>query len=775
MPPGGDVTMNTRNEMTNRSKSESAFLRTGWPVLAALLLAAAFGAAQAQGYTPAPGSPIDAIKGWIGSSNRQARLLEPDDAFQIAVRANDANTLVATLTPAADYYIYRDRISFQIVQPPTVAVAGVTMPKGKPKADPTFGTVEVFHQPFDAVVALRRSGTEDSVQLRASYQGCNEPLGVCYPPIEKTVTVSLLSGGPSPVTDAAAGDGTPDDRQIRALFASSGTWALLAAFFGFGVLLAFTPCMLPMIPILSGIVVGQGRHATRRHVLGLSAVYVLGMAITYAAAGVAAGLAGTLLAAYLQNPWVLGAFAAVFVLLALSMFGLYELQLPSSLQSRLAGAASRIPGGRMAGAFAMGVLSAVIVGPCVAAPLAGALLYIGQTRDVVLGGSALFAMAVGMGVPLLAVGATAGTLLPKAGPWTESVKRVFGVLMLAVALYMLSPVIPVVMQQLLWAALLIVPAIYLHALDPLPSGAPGHRRLFKGVGVLALVMGVALMVGALSGHRDLLQPLGGLRTGAAQQAATAELPFQPVASLADLDGRLQAARGRPAMLDFWAEWCVSCKEMDRFTFSDSQVRARLKDVVLLRADVTANNSDHQALLKRFSLFGPPGIIFFDAEGRERPLRVIGYQPPEQFRASLDRALGVALGAAASQADTPLRVSDAWIRATVPGQPVAAAYLTLQATAALRLVSVATPAAASVQIHEMRMDREIMRMRELKALELAAGRPVSLSPDGIHLMLLDVKQPLRPGQSVPMTFTLENTAGQRLSQTLDLAVKAAALK
>lgn len=774
MPPGGDVTMNTRNEMTNRSKSASALLRAGWLVLAALLLAAALGAAQAQGYTPAPGSPIDAIKGWIGSSNRQADLLESDDAFQIAVRANNANTLVATLTPAANYYIYRDRISFQIVQPPTVAVAGVTMPKGKPKADPTFGTVEVFHQPFDAVIALRRSGTEDSVQLRANYQGCNEPLGVCYPPIEKTVTVSLLPGGPSPVTDAAAGGGTPDDRQIRALFASSGTWALLAAFFGFGVLLAFTPCMLPMIPILSGIVVGQGQHATRRHVLGLSAVYVLGMAITYAAAGVAAGLAGTLLSAYLQNPWVLGAFAAVFVLLALSMFGLYELQLPSSLQSRLAGAASRIPGGRMAGAFAMGVLSAVIVGPCVAAPLAGALLYIGQTRDVVLGGSALFSMAVGMGVPLLAVGATAGTLLPKAGPWTESVKRVFGVLMLAVAVYMLSPVIPVVMQQLLWAALLIVPAIYLHALDPLPPGAPGHRRLFKGVGVLALVMGVALMVGALSGHRDLLQPLGGLRAGAALQAA--ELPFQPVASLADLDDRLQAARGRPVMLDFWAEWCVSCKEMDRFTFSDPRVRARLKDVSLLRADVTANNADHQALLKRFSLFGPPGIIFFDAEGRERPLRVIGYQAAEQFLASLDRAWGgLASGAAPSQADTPLRISDPWVRATVPGQRVAAAYLTLQAAVPLRLVHVDAPAAASVQIHEMRMDGEIMKMRELKALELPAGQAVSLSPGGIHLMLLDVKQPLRPGQSVPMTFALENAAGQRVSQTLDVPVKAAPLK
>jgi thiol:disulfide interchange protein DsbD len=595
------------------------------PSFAGLLLATILvSAAQAQ--------PLDAIRGWLGGS-KSADLLEPDRAFQLAVRAKDANTLVATLTPAPDYYLYRDRISFTVVDPPFVTVAGVTIPKGQPKADPTFGTVEVFHRPFDAVIALKHAGQEDKVALRATYQGCNEPLGVCYPPIEKTITVSLSAAAQGAPT--SAGD-TSDDRQIRELFASGSTWALIAAFFSFGLLLAFTPCMLPMIPILSGVIVGHGQHATRRHVVALSSVYVLGMAITYAIAGVAAGLAGTLLSAYLQNPWVLGAFAAIFIVLALSMFGLYELQLPASLQTRLAGAGGRLAGGRMAGVFAMGVLSAVIVGPCVAAPLAGALLYIGQTGDVVLGGTALFSMAVGMGVPLLVVGATTGALLPKAGPWTDAIKRVFGVVMLAVAVYLVSPVIPVVAQQLLWASLLIVPAIYLHALDPLPPDAPGHRRLFKGVGVLALVMGVALMVGALSGHRDLLQPLAGLRGVA--PAERRELPFRPVASVAELEARLQAARGRPAMLDFWAEWCVSCLEMDRFTFGDARVQARLKDVVLLRADVTANTAEHQALLRKFSLFGPPGIIFFDAQGRELPQRVIGYQAPEQFLASLDRVL-----------------------------------------------------------------------------------------------------------------------------------------
>ncbi|MDH5539024.1 MAG: protein-disulfide reductase DsbD [Rhizobacter sp.] len=638
--------------MTKRTSLEHAvWHRLAWLVLAATS-AAVFaqvdpvgqGAPLQSSSVPAANSPLSSVRDWLGGAAKPGELLPPDQAFQIAVRAQDANTLIATLTPARDYYLYRDRISFTVVDPPSVSIAGVTLPPGEPKADPTFGAVQVYHQPVDAVIALRHAQADATrIELRATYQGCNEPLGVCYPPIDKLLTVVL--SGPAAVAAQAAAQpsaspgavsaGPGESDVIRQLFANGSHWALVAAFFGFGILLAFTPCMLPMIPILSGIIVGHGPQMTRRHALGLSAVYVLAMAITYALAGVAAGLAGTLLSAYLQNPWVLGSFGVVFVLLALSMFGLYELQLPSALQSRLVSASGRVRGGKAIGAFLMGVLSAVIVGPCVAAPLAGALLYIGQTHDVVLGGTALFAMAIGMGVPLLVVGATAGSLLPKAGAWTESIKRVFGVAMLAMAVYMVSPVIPVVVQQLLWAALLIVPAIYLHALDPLPADAPGHRRLFKGIGVLALLVGAAMLLGALSGHREILQPLAGLRGAAGVEKR--ELVFQPVHSVADLQARLQGARGRPVMLDFWAEWCVSCKEMDQFTFSDARVQARLKEALLLRADVTANTAEHRALLERFKLFGPPGIVFFDREGRESAFQVIGYQAPGQFLASLDRA------------------------------------------------------------------------------------------------------------------------------------------
>lgn len=471
-------------------------------------------------------------------------------------------------------------------------------------------------------------------------------MGVCYPPTQKSLSVSLdllalpnLEASRYNNAPKSTNAGLSESSLVRELFGQGNTWALIAAFFGFGLVLAFTPCMLPMIPILSGLIAGQSPALSRRHAFGLSLVYVLAMALTYALAGVAAGLAGTMLTAYLQNPWVLGSFAGVFVLLAFTMFGFYQLQMPSFIQSKLSRLANRTAGGKTVSVGLMGALSAIIVGPCVAAPLAGALLYIGQTGDVVLGGVALFAMAIGMGIPLLVFGTTAGALLPKAGPWMSSVQRFFGITLLAVAIYMISPIIPSVIHMGLWAALLIVSAMYLKALDPLPDNASGLRRFGKGVGVIALVYGLALLIGILSGGRDILQPLDGFGGKYASEASSStELQFERVNSLAELESQIQAAEGRYVMLDFWADWCVSCHEMERFTLSDERVKARLKDVLLLKADVTANNAEDQALLRRFGLFGPPGIIFYDREGMEIDFQVIGFQSPKKFIRSLDSAI-----------------------------------------------------------------------------------------------------------------------------------------
>jgi len=584
-------------------------------------------------------------------------LLDPDKAFQFSVRALDASTIEVRYAIADGYYLYRDRFRFA-AEPAAIKLGTPQFPKGIAHEDQFFGKQETYRKEVRIRLPVE-SGNAGRVKLTVTSQGCADS-GVCYVPFDQSAEVVLASAGGAsrPFSDllkddapvsrpaASAAPLANDEARFTQMLESGSLWLTLAAFFGAGLLLTFTPCVLPMVPILSGIIVGEGQAVTRARALSLSLAYVAGMAVTYTAIGVGAALSGNLLSAALQNGWVLSAFALVFVALALSMFGLYDLALPSAVQARLHDTHSRLRGGQWGGVAVMGVLSAAIVSPCVAAPLAGALLYISQTRDAVLGGGALFAMALGMGLPLLVVGVSEGAFLPKSGPWMNAVKRFFGALLLAVAIWTVAPVVPVAVQMLRWGALLIGAGVFLHAVDPLPANAHGLARLGKALGILALLAGVAQLAGAFSGARDPLQPLSTL---VGSQPASAQPPrFERVKTLAELETRVRGA-GRPVMLDFYADWCVSCKEMERFTFSDPAVQERLGRMLVLQADVTRNDADDKALLKRFRLFGPPGTVFFDREGREiEGLRVIGYQPPEKFGKALDAALAGAAQPSFSQ-------------------------------------------------------------------------------------------------------------------------------
>jgi len=574
---------------------------------------------------------------FLASLAHAEEFLDPAIAFKPSARALDGQTIEVVFNIAKGYYLYRDKFRFA-VEGDSVTLGTPVFPKGKEKDDENFGKVEVFYKYVAIRLPVERNASgELPLKLNLTSQGCADA-GVCYPPQMQTVAVTLPDAASAPASAAPVAVDTDESGKIAGTLRHAGFWANLAFFFIAGLGLALTPCVLPMIPILSGIIAGQGHKASHARGFALSLAYVLGMAVTYAAAGVAAGMTGTLLSAALQNAWVLGGFALVFVVLSFSMFGFYELQLPTALQSKLSEESGHLRGGRGVGVFAMGALSALIVGPCVAAPLAGALLYIGQTGDAVLGGSALFVMALGMGVPLIAVGTAGGSLLPKTGPWMEAVKKGFGVLLLTTAVWLVSPVIPPVVAMLAWAVLLIIPAIFLHALDPLPPHAKGWQRFWKGIGIVMLLTGAALLIGTLAGSRDPLQPLAGLR-GTALAAEEKKLPFEPVRSLAELDARL-AAVDRPVMLDFYADWCVSCKEMERYTFADPAVRAKMATFTLLKADVTANTPEDKALLARFGLYGPPGIIFFSPDGKEIPgQRVVGFQEAGLFLKQLARAAG----------------------------------------------------------------------------------------------------------------------------------------
>lgn len=568
-----------------------------------------------------------------------ATFLPPDQAFALEVLVRDSHTLQANFKITPGYYLYRDKISFTTGD---TKISAVKLPKGELKRDPNFGDTEVFHQSFQAEITLDRA-TAPKLTLNASYQGCSEQ-GLCYPSQEKTFAIDLSNPQP-PTSNLTTNNGElktenspsqSENAQIASLFRQGNFWLIISFFFGAGLLLSLTPCVFPMIPILSGIIVGRGHQITRMHAFVLSLAYVLGMAITYAIAGIAAGLSGDLISSALQTPWVLGSFAAVFVLLSLSMFGFYELQMPNSWQSKLSDTSNRLHGGHVSGVFVMGALSAVIMGPCVAAPLAGALLYIGQTHDAVLGGTALFTLALGMGAPLLLIGTSAGVLLPKAGAWMDGVKRFFGVLLLALAIWIIQPLLHASVQMLLWGILLVMSASYLRVLDSLPHNARGSHKFLKGIGLLALLLGIAYLIGALSGARDVLRPLDAVCSVCRADSQPSDTTsFSRIKNLTALNEKLKNSAGKIVMLDFYADWCVSCKEMERYTFADPTVQAKLKSAILLQADVTANSAEDKELLKKFGLYGPPGILFFDAKSQEiADFRVVGYQDAKQFLETL---------------------------------------------------------------------------------------------------------------------------------------------
>jgi thioredoxin:protein disulfide reductase len=617
-------------------------------LLALLLLASPGLQAQAPPSTPAaapspaqpatPGRPggIDALLGARKSGGDD--FLPPDEAFRFDALADGTDRVRLNWEIADGYYLYRARI--KVTTPSTAAQLGATQfPPGQVKNDEYFGRQEVYHHELIATVPVARAGGGAiELPLQVTYQGCAEA-GLCYPPITRTVNVRLPgSGGAAAVGSApgaSSGGGSADapSEQSRFVRLLSGNFFLmLGGFYIAGLLLAFTPCVLPMVPILSGIIAGGGQSLSTGRAFALSLSYVLGMALTYTAAGVAGAAMGKQVQALFQQWWVLALFAAVFVAMALSMFGLYTVQMPVAIQTRIANISNRQSAGTFGGVAVMGALSALIVTTCVGPALVAALLVISQTGQIARGGAALFAMSIGMGTPLLAVGASAGKLLPKAGPWMDLVKKLFGVMMLAVAAWMLARIVPERVALALWALPALILAWLLWAQTR--TGAAARWGL-RAAGVAAAVYGVALAAGSALGGTDPLAPLP------AFAAKTHALPFRTIKTLADLDRELAQARaqGRGVLVDFSADWCTSCKEMERYTFSDAAVQAAMSGMVLLRADVTQNDADDQALLRRFGIFGPPTIAFYGADGRERAeYRVVGYMKANAFAARTRAAL-----------------------------------------------------------------------------------------------------------------------------------------
>lgn len=567
----------------------------------------------------------------------QQKFLPVDQVFHVSAAAAGPDSVRLDWSIRDGYYLYRSRL--RVTTTDGRALGTLQLPPGQIKMDPYFGREEIYRRAVTGLLPVggTSAAAPGDLSLRVTYQGCADA-GLCYPPTTKTLTVALPAAGSAPGAGNPAGgisSAVQPQQQGYADIARSGSFlAMIAWFYGAGLLLAFTGCVYPTIPILSGIIVGQGRRVTTARAFGLSLAYVLGMALTYTIAGTAfAALGGQAPQAAFQRPWIVASFAALFIAMALSMLGLFTVQMPAALQTRIANLSNRQTAGTIGGVAIMGSLSALLVTTCVGPALVAALAVISQTGEIARGAAALFTMCIGMGTPLLIIGTSAGRLLPKAGPWMETIKRLFGAVMLGVAVWMLGRVLPPRLSLMLWAIPMGTAAVVLLIANP---GSRKSRWPLRLGALAAGLYGVTLVTGAALGGVNPLAPIPAWAT------AQHSLPFQSVRSVADLDRQVaQASReGRPVMIDFYADWCTSCKEMEDTTFLDPAVRKALAGMVLLRADVTADDTDDKALLKRFGIFGPPTIAFFGRDGAERPrYRVVGYMNGAEFAAAVNAAIG----------------------------------------------------------------------------------------------------------------------------------------
>lgn len=628
----------------------------GWAYLILCLQLVSLGA-SADGLSDLFGT----LKGGIRPAS--SGLLSPSQAFQVSARRESETKVLLLWRIAEGYYLYRDKFDIKVPSDSRFHWDASGLPAGEAHEDPEFGSVEIFRGDLELELplgsALAREQRPFSVTLR--FQGCADR-GVCYPPMEETVMIAPWSGPPSaqvreqslaPAVGGVAGEctaqsplgfveteGLSEECGIARTLERSNLISILLAFLGMGLLLSLTPCVFPMIPILSGIILGQKNPLSAGRSLGLSFIYVAASAFGYMIFGILAGLFGQNLQALFQEPWVIASFSAVFVVLALGMFDLYELSAPGTLQNWLYGARRLGGGGSPLGVAVMGLLSALIVGPCVAPPLAGALIYIGKTGDAWLGGAALFALGFGMGLPLLLFGLSAGRWLPKAGSWMVAIKATFGVVLLGNALWLLSRVIPPTPMLGLWAVFAITLSVFLGAFESVDR-LSGWGRLRKGLGLALLGYGFLMLVGFATGGRELLMPLRGTFIGGGSPAGEKSVvpAFVSVSSLAELKHalRMAEARGAPALVDFYADWCVACKEMEALTFQDQRVLKHLSHWSLIRVDITKNTEEDRRLLSEFHLIGPPAVILYGPDGRERRhLRVIGFVGPNDFLNTLNQ-------------------------------------------------------------------------------------------------------------------------------------------